>query len=433
MDTNQEILALAKENVQIISDVQEKVAANEKKYDGLVEGEIKNLIEKSATLVEEVNVLHDQQKADKEAIENMKKELARPTAGSEQEVSALKEYNKEMAAYMRKGSAPTMDALDAACKEVVIKSGNNKLDTDVESVVKTMQVGVNPDGGFLVFPDRITNFRVDRIFETSPVRAVARVITTASDQVEIIIDDNEATSGGWVGETQNRPTTDTPQIGQETIATHEQFAQPALTQKFLDDSSIDPVQFINDKVTDILTRTENTAFVIGDGSQKPKGFLTYDAWAAADTYERNAVEQIDSGSADNVTYDGFVDTQNALKDAYQSSAVWMMKRTTWGNVLKLKDGESRPLINFEQLAEDPTRVVLGKRVLFADDMPVVASDALSVVFGDFGVGYTIVDRLGIRVLRDAFTNKPLVLFYTTKRVGGAVTNFEALKIMKLAA
>ncbi|KKK77295.1 hypothetical protein LCGC14_2855060, partial [marine sediment metagenome] len=135
----------------------------------------------------------------------------------------------------------------------------------------------------------------------------------------------------------------------------------------------------------------------------------------------------------NVTYDGFVDTQNALKDAYQSSAVWMMKRTTWGNVLKLKDGESRPLINFEQLAEDPTRVVLGKRVLFADDMPVVASDALSVVFGDFGVGYTIVDRLGIRVLRDAFTNKPLVLFYTTKRVGGAVTNFEALKIMKLAA
>jgi HK97 family phage major capsid protein len=201
----------------------------------------------------------------------------------------------------------------------------------------------------------------------------------------------------------------------------------------LDDSSINIESWLAMKTNDILTRTENTAFVVGNGAAKPKGFLAYDAWAVAGTYERNALEQVSTGSAGAFTADALKEIQNSLKEVYQPSAVWMLKRSSWSDIIKLKDGNGAYLLDTTSMKDGDTMRLLGKPVLFADDMPVKATDALAMTYGDFKVGYTIVDRLGIRVLRDPYTDKRYVKFYTTKRVGGAVTNYESIKILKLSA
>lgn len=370
--------------------------------------------------------------------------------GASEADETYRKYAGEMDNFLRKGIEPSNEILTEIAQEMAHKS----LVTQDEDVVKAAAAliksdsskghllfpghrkdyvtGINPDGGYFVNPDARTDFSVTREFETSPVRAVARVITTTSNEVEIIIDDNESSSGGWVTEMATRGDTDGAQVGVLSIVAHEQFAQPKVTQKMLDDSSINIEQFITMKTNDILIRTENTAFVSGDGAAKPKGFLAYNAWAVNGTYERDAIEQIDSGISAAIAADSIVALQTSLKGSYQPSAIFMMKRATWGEVMKLKDGEGRYLLNFELLPDGAGLRLLGKQVLFADDMATISADSLSIAYGDFSQGYTIVDRFGIRVLRDALTEKPFTKFYTTKRVGGAVTNYEAIKLLKLA-
>ena len=166
---------------------------------------------------------------------------------------------------------------------------------------------------------------------------------------------------------------------------------------------------------------------------KPRGFLTYDAWAAAGVYERDKIEQINMGAAAALAADGLIEVQNSLKEAYQGNATWGMKRATFGKALQLKGNDSyffSPVL----LRDGQSSIqLLGKPVVFMDDMPAVAANALSVAYGDFRTGYTILDRVGLQVLRDPYTNKGFITYYTTQRVGGDVTNFDAIKIGKVAA
>ena len=161
--------------------------------------------------------------------------------------------------------------------------------------------------------------------------------------------------------------------------------------------------------------------------------MSHAAWAVNGTYERNKIEQIVSGTSAVVKADGLISLQNALLEAYQPNAKFLMKRATFGAVSKLKDGTGAYLLNPMMLPQGATMVLLGKPVIFADDIAAIAANSLSIAYGDFQKAYTIVDRMGIRVLRDPYTTKPFIKFYTTKRVGGAVTNYQALKIQKLAA
>ena len=297
---------------------------------------------------------------------------------------------------------------------------------------KDLLVGSNPDGGYLV-PTEFGAMINGRIFETSPIRAFASVQTTNSSEIEFPLDDQEA-DAGWVGEVQSRPDTATPQVGIIKIPIHELYAQPKATQKLLDDAGINIESWLSGKVSRRFSRLENTAFVSGDGSQMPKGFLAYAEWAAPGVYERNAIERINSGTSADFDGDSFKSLMGSLKQEYLASAIFGMKRAVWTDVTKLKDGQGNylfdPIRNFK---EGDTLQILGKSVVLMDDMPVKAANSNSVVFGDFREGYTIADRIGIRLLRDPYTAKPFIKFYTTKRVGGAVTNYEALKIMKLAA
>lgn len=362
-------------------------------------------------------------------------------------------YHKELSQYFRKGTLPSADSLNEIAQLYVEKAmdtsdtrafDNAKFNMINEqgaedgkgfylmNELKTMRVGNNPDGGYATTTDRRSDIVVDRVFETSAIRAIANVITTGNSDVEIPIDDNESTSGGWVGEETAITNTAQAQIGLLKIAVHEQFAQPLATQKMLDDSFLDIEAWLSNKTNDILTRTENTAFVTGSGAQKPKGFMAYSAWVTAGTYERNKIEQVNSGAAGVVKADGLISLQNALIETYQPNARFLMKRATFGEVAKLKNGNGDYLLNSMMLPQGASLTLLGKPVMFADDIAAIASNSLSIAYGDFARAYTIVDRMGIRVLRDPYTTKPYIKFYTTKRVGGAVSNYEAIKIQKLA-
>jgi HK97 family phage major capsid protein len=397
---------------------------------------IKQLGEKIIALTEAKEKEEAEKKAASKRIDDLEAELKRAPLGKSdsKEDSAISNFKSAFAEYARrKGNEINPEIIKEYNTSFINKFAAHEKAEVRESLVKTLSVDSNPDGGYLVLPERDPNVRNIRDFETSPVRSVANIITTANESYQMVIDDDESTSGGWVSEQQSRADTATPQFGEITIATHEQFAQPKVTQKLLDDASINIESYLSQKTNEIITRTENTAFVTGNGGGKPKGFLSYDAWASAGVYERGKIEQIDSTSSANFVADSIKTLQNSLKGIYQPNAVFMLKRAEWAKIITLKDGEGNYLLDPRSFKAGDTLTLLGKPVIFADDMPTAAADSLSMVYGDFRAGYTIVDRLGIRVLRDNLTDKPYIKFYTTKRVGGAVTNYEALKIYKLAA
>lgn len=333
--------------------------------------------------------------------------------------------------------------MKAAFREFIVK-GSGEMPLDFRSycksnniefpkyVTKDISVNIDPSGGFGVIPE-FRDMIVTREFETTPMRQIADVVPINSDAIEFDADNDEADDGGWVAEKATRGNTDTPDREHIRIDANEQFAQPRITQKGLDD--IANVEFwLARKVGEKLSRTSNTAYVSGDGDNKPKGFLTYPAWAVPDTYESKAIEQIKSGANAAFKPDGIIELQNSLKEIYQSNAVWLVKRKVFAAIAKLKDDESNYLFNrtLDKTVGRPFDL-LSNPVIFADDMPVIGSNSLSLAYGDFRRGYMIVDRLGTRVLRDPFTNKPFILFYTTRRTGGQVINFEAIKIQTLAA
>jgi len=416
-----------------IEAIQTKNTDIEKKYDGLRNEEIKGLQEdvlKSAQVAQDLKQAHE---AISKQVDEAVALMSRPGAGSSDKDEVAEEYKTAMLEYFRKGKEIDPSISEKVAKQFTEKHFGYESDRSKDMISKTLLTDSNPDGGYLVLPERISGFMIDRTFESSPIRAVANVITTSTNMVEIVIDDNESTSGGWVSEEGERPGTNTAQVGMLEIATHEQYAEPKISRKMLDDSSINIEAWAANKTDDILRRTENTSFVSGNGVAKPKGFLSYDAWAVAGAYERGKIEQLDSGSNGLFTADSIKILQNSLKEPYQSRAVFMLKRASWTGISTLKDSNGAYLLDPRSLKDGDTLRLLGSQVIFADDIPAQATDALAMAYGDFQVGYTIVDRLGIRVLRDPLTDKRYVKYYTTKRVGGAVTNYEAIKLLKLSA
>jgi HK97 family phage major capsid protein len=297
--------------------------------------------------------------------------------------------------------------------------------------IRAMQTDSQPDGGYLVLPE-LSATVVSRVFETSPLRLVANVEPTGAKSRTFLIDDDEGTAE-WTGE-RTAATEDTPDLGEKEIVAHNLRAKMNATADVLADSYIDLAGWLTSKGADKLSRTENTAFFAGNGVARPRGLLTYSAWAVAGTYERDKIEQVISGAATTVTADGLINTQASLKEPYQASAVWLMKRMTFGAIIALKGADNfyfGPMMLKEGV---PTMQVLGKRVIFCDDMQALGTGSnLAVAYGDFGRGYTILDRVGLQILRDPYTAHPYTVFHMTRRTGGDVTNFDSYKLMRLAA
>lgn len=310
------------------------------------------------------------------------------------------------------------------------------------TVQAAMSVGSDPDGGYWV-PTQMVNDIKRRLFETSPVRQLAAVLSITTDSVAFPTDTNDATSGGWVGETDARSETGTQQVGEQTIYVREQYAEPRVTQKLLDMATIDVEAWLNGKIADKMSRVENTAFVSGTGVKQPKGFLTYKdtAVTTADTSRAwGKLQYVASGAAGAFPAlsngasnpDALIDLVAALKPAYRAGAVFGCNRATEAALRKLKDADGNYMV--DRITDGATGfTLLGFPIATMEDMPDLASDAFSLVFGNFSTGYQIVDGRGIRVLRDPFTQKPYVKFYTTKWTGGDITNFDSLKLMKFSS
>ena len=299
--------------------------------------------------------------------------------------------------------------------------------------VKAMTTAIDADGGYFVTPD--TSGRIAaKVYETSMVRQYASVQQISSDKLEGIIDNDEAASG-WVGEQGTRSDTATPQFGMWNIEAFEQYAHAKISQKLLDDAGIDVGSLLESKIAQILSRTENAAFVAGAGTIKPRGFTAYTTAATADDSRSwGTLEHVMSGAsadfASSNPVDKIFDLCGALKPQYEGNARFYTNRSVRTKMRKLKVSADLPYIwEPSVVAGTPSRLN-GYEVVIFPDMPALAADSLSLAFGDLKTTYQIVDRLGIRMLRDNLTSKPFIIFYATKRTGGGVVNFESLKFMK---
>jgi HK97 family phage major capsid protein len=295
---------------------------------------------------------------------------------------------------------------------------------DIEK--KALSVASDADGGFLV-----TSFMSDviasSIAEGSVMRQLANVTEIASDALELIEDQNQA-QAGWVEESEVRSETNSPIIGKKIIPVHELYAQPKATQKLLDDSAIDIESWLSNKISETFNQLENSAFIKGDGSSKPRGILTY-----ANSKTWGGIEQINSGIKGSLSADSLFNLIYSLKEGYASAAKFLLSRSVLQAIRTLKDPSTGQYLWQPGLELSTPDTLLGSEVVISSEMPGLSTDALAIAYGDFKRAYQIVDRQGIRILRDPFTDKPFVKFYTTKRVGGDVVNFEAIKLLKLTA
>lgn len=300
---------------------------------------------------------------------------------------------------------------------------------------KAVSVGVPADGGFAV-PEQIDRAIEKLARDLSPVRQVANIVQVGTSDYKKLVNVNGIASG-WVGETAARPATNTSQLAEVVPPMGELYANPQVTQQALDDLFYNVEADIQMQLAEEFAIAEGAAFISGNGTNKPKGFLAYTTAATADASRAfGTIEHIATGVAGDFAAsnkaDVLYDTIGKLKAAYRSGAVWMMNKAIMFEVLKLKDTTGQYLWQPSLQEGFPIRL-LGFGVVEAEDMPVKAANALSIAFGNFKRGYTIVDRVGTRMLRDPYTNKPYVGFYTTKRVGGAVVNSEAIKVVKFSA
>lgn len=289
---------------------------------------------------------------------------------------------------------------------------------------KALSAGTDVDGGITIRPVW-SNRIIQKIFETSPIRQLATVETISGPELKYPVDINEADCG-WVGEQQARNVTNTPQLNEKSIIAHEMYALPKATQTILEDAGIDIEGWLMGKVADKMSRTENTAFVTGNGIAKPRGLMSYPngtAWGQ--------IEHVNSGTSGAFTVPGLTQTVGQLKEAFHANARWITKRESVPSIMLLQDGDGRYIFQPIFTSGYNNAPLLGYSIVYAADMPTIAAGADAAMFGDFRAAYTIVDRLGITMLRDPYLYKPFVGFYTRKRVGGDVLNYEAFKIVTL--
>jgi len=299
--------------------------------------------------------------------------------------------------------------------------------------MKAMSVGSSADGGYTV-PYETEKSIGERLALISPIRGIAGVRTISAN----VYKKPFMTAGpavGWVGETDARSQTTSPTLAELTFPAMELYAMPAATATLLEDSAVNIDEWIAGEVEQVFAAQEGAAFVNGDGTNKPKGFLQYTIVAEA-SWAWTKIGYVATGTAGafdaDAPVDAIIDLVYALKSGYRQNGKFVMNRKTQAAVRKLKDADGQYLWSPPVQTGGPASL-LTYPVVEAEEMPDIAANAYAIAFGDFRRGYLVVDRAGVRVLRDPFSAKPYVLFYTTKRVGGGVQDFDAIKLLKFAA
>jgi HK97 family phage major capsid protein len=382
-------------------------SANDERLDKLERGRGDVLLEQK---VDRINAALD---AQHRRMDDLALKAARPSLDGTRRTArdhAGREHKSAFESYVRSGDAEGLRAIET----------------------KAMSVGSNADGGYLV-PVELEHSINARLMPISPIRSISSVREISGNVYKKpFMTTGPAT--GWVGETDARVQTASPNFDALSFPAMELYAMPAATATLLDDSAVDLDQWIASEVELVFAMQEGAAFVNGDGVNKPKGFLSYTTVANA-SWTWGSLGYLASGVAGGFAAsnpsDILVDLIYALKAGYRQNGNFVMNRKTQATVRKFKDTTGAYLWQ-------PPAQAGGKATLMtfplveAEDMPDVAANSLSVAFGDFQRGYLVVDRVGVRVLRDPYSAKPYVLFYTTKRVGGGVQDFDAIKLLKFA-
>lgn len=348
----------------------------------------------------------------KSRLDRLALDMSRPRIGGKLvDDHSGREHKSAFNHYMRSGEASGLKALEA----------------------KALSRGSGPDGGYLV-PLPTEREVLRRLAKFSPIRAISSVREISGASLRRAFS-TTGPAAGWVAEADPRPQTNNQQLADMTFPAMELYAMPAATQALLDDSVVDIEQWIAEEVQTAFAEQEGTAFVSGDGVNKPKGFLSYTSVADA-SWTWGNIGYVLTGAAGAFAAsdpsDALVNLVYALRAGFRQNGKFVMGRRAQSLVRQFKT-TTGDYIWAPPATADAGASLMNFPVVEAEDMPDPAANSLSIAFGDFERGYVVVDRVGIRVLRDPYSAKPYVLFYTTKRVGGGVQNFEAIKLLKFAA
>jgi HK97 family phage major capsid protein len=303
-----------------------------------------------------------------------------------------------------------------------------------EVELKSFAGNVPADGGYAI-PKEIDD-EIDKTLKSiSPIRAVANVVRVGSAGYRKLVTTNGVASG-WASEVATRPTTGTPSFNEVVPSFGELYANPAATQAMLDDAQFDVEAWLADEIATQFAKAEGTAFVNGDGIDKPKGFMSYTAVATSDaTRAFGQLQYVPSGLAGGLPTTSpenkLLDLVHALRAPYRQGAVWVMNSETLATIRKFKTADGAFLWMPGMVTGQPD-TLLGYPIVESEDMPSIAANSMPIAFGNFKAGYLIAERSETNIMRDPYTNKPYVNFYATKRIGGAVSNSEAIKLMRIA-
>lgn len=356
------------------------------------------------------------------------------------EVTRLNGEIERIQAVLKRPGTPANDntpaGVDAAAlaaeRNVLAAFGRKGESGSLGEFYASMEGGSDPDGGYAVL-EQMSSTMTTKLYDDVTIRRLARVVTITSGSEFVEPIDKDEIESGWTSEKGSRPETDAAQLAMLKIPLREVYAMPRATQNLLDDASFDIGGWLERKITDKFGRDENTAFVSGAGVDRPRGFLTYDtATTDDDTRAWNVIQHVVSGAAATVTADGLRNLYWSLRAPYRRNATWVMSSATANQIDKLKSGDGEYLWRDGMNAGAPP-TLLGLPVSFDEEMPATEAGALPIALADWQRAYTIVDRPGIKMLRDPYTARPFVNFYSTKRVGGALSNSEAIKLLKIAA
>lgn len=294
--------------------------------------------------------------------------------------------------------------------------------------------GVTGDAGGFAVPKEIDSAIEALLKSVSPIRSIANVVKVGTSGYRKLVTAG-GTPSGWAAETQARPETATPLFQEVAPPMGELYANPSASQAMLDDAGFDVEEWLAGEIAQEFARAEGAAFVNGSGVNRPKGFLTYPTSANGDASRGfGTLQHLPTGAAADLgtnVAERLIDLVHSLRAPYRRGAAFVMNAATAARIRKLKTGDGAFLWQPSMQAGMPS-TLLGYPLVEAEDMPDVAAGALPIAFGNFRAGYVVADRAETAILRDPYSNKPFVGFYATKRVGGAVVNSDAIKLVRVS-
>lgn len=333
------------------------------------------------------------------------------------------------------GEAKDSDAAQAEYKTAFDKFLRKGDEAGLELAAKSLNISVDSEGGHTV-PEELDRQIHDLVIDLSPMRQVANVVQTSSSDYKKLVN-VRGTASGWVGEQAARPETAANSFEQIAIAPGELYTNTFVTQHMLDDAFFDVEGFVAREVAIERAKQEGQAFISGDGVNKPNGFLTTAQTDEVDGVRAfGTIQTVSTGAAGSFVAapnggDVLIDVVHSLKQGHRMGSAWLLNKQALAEVRKLKDGDGNYLWR-PGLADGMPDTILGYRVVEMEDMPDIAADSTAIAFGNFQAGYTITDRVGVRMLRDPYSSKPFVQYYSTHRVGGKVIDSEAIKLVKFS-